>query len=245
MPPPLPPPPQPIRGMHRRMGLLGALLLVGFVGTGLALQHPEGLGLDRRYVTNAAFVGWLGVAAPDPIAFVAGGRTLVGLGEFWVLDETPLDVYGDRLIGVVARENVLLAATPTEVLMLDGSGALVDRLPLPALATALGDDGRRVLAATQAGPFALDDAMTGWTRVESPVEALPSVQWSVPSEIDATTQTRLADLFLRRAVTWERALRELHSGRALGRYGPWLVDAAGVLLLALALTGLLLARQRS
>ncbi len=42
-----------------------------------------------------------------------------------------------------------------------------------------------------------------------------------------------------RWLSAERILLDVHSGRILGRYGPWLMDGAAILLLILAATGLI------
>ncbi|MBK8959481.1 MAG: PepSY domain-containing protein [Proteobacteria bacterium] len=47
----------------------------------------------------------------------------------------------------------------------------------------------------------------------------------------------LAEVYRGSGVSYERVLLDVHSGRLFGRVGVWVVDAAAVCLLALALTG--------
>ena len=51
-------------------------------------------------------------------------------------------------------------------------------------------------------------------------------------------ETRDAKDYLANILTLERVLLDLHSGRIMGAVGPWIMDAAAILLLVLALTGI-------
>lgn len=48
---------------------------------------------------------------------------------------------------------------------------------------------------------------------------------------------RFQQLFRGRILPWERVILDLHSGRIFGPWGPWLMDAAAILLLFLAGSG--------
>jgi hypothetical protein len=238
--PPLTPAERALRTAHRNLGLVGAVILVCLVCTGIALQHPDALGLDRHHVSSPALVDWLGVDAPEPVAFEAGGREVTGVGEQMSLDGAPLDSTVGTLLGAVAQGATLVLVAVDDALLLDGDGALIDRLDLPAHARRAGMHGGRVVIDTAAGTFALDASLTTWM----PFDGVGAVEWCRPAPLDEARRAALRAAYLARAVTWERALRELHSGRAFGAYGPLVVDVAAILVLILAATGLWMARHR-
>jgi hypothetical protein len=239
-PPPPPPPKQPARALHRALSLFGALALVAFVATGIGLEHASELGLDARFAP-AAFARWLGYRASPAVAFDAGEHRLAQVGDLLVLDDRALVPRIAHLAGARAIQDGVLVLANDEVLVLDRAGDLVDHVALPSSAHALGNAGATIVADTAAGRFALDDALANW----QPWTAESRIDWSRPAPVDDATQRRYEALYYARALTWASALSALHSGRIFGRHGWIVVDVAAALLLALALSGAWLARQRS
>ena len=69
-------------------------------------------------------------------------------------------------------------------------------------------------------------------------EADPEVTWAEPVTLPPGLRDRLVETYRGKGLPLERVLLDVHSGRILGAWGVYLVDAAAVLFLGLVLTGL-------
>ena len=68
-----------------------------------------------------------------------------------------------------------------------------------------------------------------------PKEAM--IEWARAASQPAALAATLAEVYRGSGVSYERVLLDLHSGRLFGRGGEFVVDAAALCLLSLALTG--------
>jgi uncharacterized iron-regulated membrane protein len=66
----------------------------------------------------------------------------------------------------------------------------------------------------------------------------PEVIWAEPVTLPPGLRGRLVEIYRIKGLPLERVLLDVHSGRILGAWGVYLVDAAAVLFLGLVLTGL-------
>ncbi len=231
-----------MRVLHRSLGLIGALFLTLLTVTGLALQHTQALGLDTAYVESDWLLDWYGVAAPDATAFTTGDHRVARVGERVLLNGELLDLEAFDLRGVAAVNDEIVLLAPDELAIVTSSGELIERIPTSAAAMAIGVDSSpgRVYVRTAMGEFVFDAALAHW----DPTAAPASVAWSEPVDITANELQMLQALYRQHLITIERLLLDLHAGRMFGPYGTWIIDIAAVLLLALAVTGLLLSRRR-
>ncbi len=222
---------------HRRLGLAAALFALLLAVTGILLNHTAELGLDRSFID----AHWLHRAYGDR----GGTLPAYRLGERWLFRSADGRVYLDALevapcrgalVGAAAAGELLVAACAEELLLLTGEGVLVESFAaatgLPTPVTAIGElEGGVLLQVDGAWRVADLDAVEFGERPPAGAVIRQLAPGSLP---DA----------LRRAIpsagdwlTWERLLLDLHSGRLFGRAGVLLVDAAGVLLGCLALSG--------
>ena len=81
--------------------------------------------------------------------------------------------------------------------------------------------------------------MLEWSRAEN-----PEVSWSEATPVPAGLEESLQAAYRGAGLPVERVLLDLHSGRILGRAGIYLVDAAAVLFLLLAMSGVWLWTRR-
>ncbi len=239
--PSLPPPPkQPVRTAHRALGLLGALFLALLVATGIGLQHPTALGLDQAYIANRWVLNWYGIDAPSARVIDTGQHRVGNIGELLTLDGNPLTTTSTELLGAVSTPNGVVLLLPNELLIVSEAGELIERIPTPAPAIAIGRADSQLVLRTEAGDYVADDELLSLeARAESNAIDVVVAQLAIEDEADA-----LADAYLDRVLTVERLLLDLHSGRIFGRYGVWLIDLGALLVLVLAMTGLMLARRR-
>ncbi len=230
---------------HRRAGVIASLLLLMLAVTGLALNHSEGLRLDKRAV------GW-----DWPYALygtsAAGSWKGFGAGAAWVLQAGEGRLFLDTreigrcegpITGAMVLREMLLVACERELLLLTPAGERIDALdataglPVPVAGLALRGDEALLLAAGQ------------WQRFDADAMSLaPAPDADLQPLAPATPPPELLEALGRASgwLNWERFLLDLHSGRLFGRAGVLLVDVGGVLSLLLALSGVLMwaSRQR-
>jgi uncharacterized iron-regulated membrane protein len=130
------------------------------------------------------------------------------------------------------------------VVLLTLAGELIEKIPSRGQSLhklAFRDD--VIYSANEAGlvQFTLDTGM--WSSV---VADSSGMVWSHPEPLPGALRERLRYANAPADLTWERLLQDVHSGRLFGSFGVWVVDLAGVLMVALALTGLwsVLTRKR-
>lgn len=223
---------------HRRLGLLAALFVLLVASSGVVLNHTDGLGLDRRFVSW----NWLTAAYGDPASALSAFR----LERHWLsrtasgvvyLDTREVAACRGELVGALQQGDLLLAACAEELLLVTARGELVESaiagtgLPVPVQSIGLID-----------GEVALQ-VEGEWWLADLDRMAFSRRPPGGGAEMQQRLQARLPDDILRelpvpdRWLTWERVLLDLHSGRLFGRLGVLWVDLVGVFLCVLAMSG--------
>lgn len=225
---------------HRRFGIAVALLVLILSLTGLTLNHTDSLRLDERFVTARWLLDWYGMEAPETAtSHAADDRWVTLLGDRLYLDRQVLAGHFNQFAGAVAYGELLAVAADDEVMILTDDGQLVDKLGaesgVPAGFDAIGlrGDGSLVLQARDVLYSTAVDTLE-WTRLG---ENGTDVRWSVPVSLPSAELEVLRSDFRSRMLSMERVLLDLHSGRIVGPWGIFLMDAAAILLLLLAVTG--------
>jgi hypothetical protein len=225
---------------HRRFGIVVAVLVLVLSLTGLALNHTDSLRLDERFATAGWLLDWYGMEAPEKTtSHVAGDRRVTLLGDRLYLDSHVMSGHFSRLAGAVPSGPLLVVAADDKVLILTGDGQLIDRLgtesgvPPDFDALGLTADGSLVLQA-KGSLYSTSVNELEWSRRG---ENGADVRWSVPVPLPSGELKALRADFRSRMLSMERVLLDIHSGRIVGSWGIFLMDAAAVLLLLLAVTG--------
>jgi PepSY-associated TM region len=225
---------------HGRVGLLAALFLLLLATTGIALNHSAELGLDRRFVDWP----WLSRAYGDD----SGDLPAFQVGEHWLSRAANGRVYFDakevapcsgKLVGAVALGELLYAGCTEELLVITVSGELVESVNastgLPASVEAIGImDQQMVLQAGGIWWLADLGLMDFSQRATASGAAQQLIARRLPESIRAAIPA--PDQWL----SWERLLLDVHSGRVVGRLGVLWMDAVGVLLIILGLSGIVM-----
>lgn len=234
---------------HRYVGLTAALFVMLLASTGIALNHTEGLALDNSFVQNRWLLDWYGIRAPDTaLSATTAHGTLNQLGTKLYFETRPMPGDFENFHGAVAKDELLVAAVDDDLLLLTTQGEYVERLSegdgAPGKIEGLGLDAQgQLIVRTAAGLYRADTQLLDW---QPWMGAEESVTWSTPQSVAGAAITALQADYLGRTLPWERVMLDLHSGRLFGSYGPWLMDAAAVLMLFLAGSGVLIwwKRQR-
>lgn len=227
---------------HRRVGIVSAVFVVLLATTGVALNHSDRLRLAQLEIHWPALLTWYGIEPAAITSFAVGDRWLSEGGGTLFLQDRPILDCPPPLRGAVAWRDQLLALCDDRLMWMTEQGDLMETLTavhgLPEQPQGLAVvDGHPVVGGVQGAAWDLVD----WTSrtLEQPLTRVRPEP--APTAIQARLQAHWQGMT---GVTLERVLLDLHSGRLLGRWGPWLMDAAALLLLILALSGLWLWRRR-
>ena len=230
---------------HRYFGLSAALFVILLAITGLALNHTEALEMDATHVQSDLLLDWYGIHAPeDFISFSAGNRVFSEVNSHIYQDTERLAELKAPLIGAVTSQDFIILATLDQLTLVSSDGEVIERLGsaagVPAGMKSIGmtGDGRIAIEAAH-GYYLTDDSFLEWNETDT-VEA----SWSGQTPTPPLLVTALRQAYRGSGLTLERIILDLHSGRILGNAGVLLVDAAAILFLLLAFSGVWLWGRR-
>ncbi|MBQ0799184.1 MAG: PepSY domain-containing protein [Porticoccaceae bacterium] len=235
---------------HRRLGITTAVFIILLSVTGIALNHSTKIGLADTPVR----VGWLlslyGLSTPDITSYAVGEHTLSHLGDDHLyLDTEKLSYCAGGLSGALVKQDIWVAACRDELLLLTPQGEVIERVGgaygLPHPITAIGHCEEQLCLESEGQVYITDVDQLRFTRRSEtgPSETVPSEKGVASFEsvatikLDDELRRALLDSYYGSTITWERIVLDLHSGHLL-QLGPWLMDMVGLLMIALAVTGI-------
>ncbi len=227
-----------LKRWHRRIGVTAALFVILLAFSGFSLNHPELLELDRLVVRSPLVLGWYGIKLPDVInGHAVGAHWVSQVGGKVFLDAVPLTSCRGELVGAVEIGGEMAVACAGELLLLSAAGELQDRIDatyrLPVPVEALGARDGQLLLRGQGKAFRVEPEAPSFTVLSGAEPA-----WSVAAPLPPALAEQLAPQAAGDAITLERLVQDIHSGRILGRWGVYWMDGVAVLMVLLALTGL-------
>lgn len=217
--------------LHRIIGIATGLVLVYLIGTGLPLQLTSELNLGSRYVASPAVLDWYGIGAPAS-GWQSGAITYVGGLVF--SDRQPI-AEAEGFQGAVTLGDLSAVATGPVLLIFPASAPeLVDSVRMPSPALRIGRSGNEIVLDSAQGLWLLSQQ----TLELTPLDTVPDgVAWAHLTTLTGGGLAPFADAARGRVLTVERLLQDLHSGRAFGPAGVWLVGLASLALSVLAISG--------
>lgn len=223
---------------HRYIGVSAALLVIILAITGLMLNHTDKLQLDSRYVSNNWLLNQYGIHAPTDIyAYQLQNHWLSQWGERLFLDQTEIGETQEKLLGGLFYKGMLIMAMESEVWLLTPEGELIEKLgsnegpPAGMSAIGIGDDGQ-VAVMSARGIYTADRDLVIWQDAPETITV-----WVNSKDLPASLYQHLLQKYRGRGLSLERVILDLHSGRIFGQYGIYIMDAAAVLMLFLAISG--------
>lgn len=230
---------------HRRLGAAAAIVVVLVAATGIALNHAGDLALRDVRIDHPLLRQRYGLADPVELrSFQVGDRWLTWADGQALLDGRRVAERVEPWVGAVDRAGMFVAAAPRQVLLIGGDGVVLERIEshgLPGRIRAIGiAPTGELIVATDDGRFAADDDVIAWRPTGLDAD------WSMPAALPGALRAAVREAFGAAGVPLERMVLDLHTGRIVGSWGIYVVDAAAVALVALAVTGLVnWARRRS
>ncbi len=222
---------------HRRLGLCAAAVLLVVAVTGVILNHSDRLGLATQTVSWSHLFTVYGMTDGGPtISYHLDSTWLTWHDQALYIDGRPLSIRLNDPTGAVATADFFVVSGDKELLLLDPDGVLIERISgagLPTLPSRLGLAVGGEVALSDGGTTYLADAdLLTWRRWPN-ADVVWSTSKAAPDTLaDAVAKHRYGD-----GLSWERVLLDLHSGRLFGSLGPYVVDAAGLGIVILIVTG--------
>jgi hypothetical protein len=236
------------RRYHRWLGGLAAFFVLLLAVTGVALNHGNSWKLDRTYVPWHWVVNLYGIEAPQPDdSFSSDGRRATLMGGMLFFERIVLAEDVRSLEGIVSTQGIYVLASDSEIILTTPEGELVDRIDLkgvlPGSIQRLGlKDGAAVVQSRGRYYFS-DPDLNGFEA--RPDEPGTGIDWSDASPAPQPLVADLQNHFLGQALTVERLLLDVHSGRIAGTAGVWFMDFIALSLIVLSITGLVQWRRRN
>ena len=228
-----------LRRSHRWLGLAAVFFVLLLSITGIALNHSDDWGLDRRYIESEWLLDAYGIEAPAVTAsFADGDHGATLLGSRLYVDGRELPFEADALTGLVVLDPLVIVATGTSVVLLTVDGEVVQQLELsaelPGPIDRLGRNAEGAVIESRQVLLLSDMDVTGF----APSADVNEITWSGAAAVSQAALTELQTLYRGRGLSVERLLVEVHSGRILSRAGPLVLDIVGGGLIILSISGL-------
>ena len=230
---------------HRYIGLSAALFVMVLSATGLALNHTESLHMDSTHVQSELLLDWYGIHAPEDLGSYSAGSVLITeVNERVFRDSEIIDDVLVPLVGAIGYLDLIVIAGLDQLTLLNREGELIETIGsaagVPAGMKAIGitTDGAIAIKAAH-GYYLTDENLLEWIETDA-VEATWSTLSVTPPELVQALQAS----YRGNGLPLERVVLDLHSGRLLGDAGVLLVDAAAILFLLLAMSGVWLWSRR-
>lgn len=213
---------------HRRIGLVLSVFLFWMLLSGVLLNHTDDLSLHKHFLTNTKLLQWYGVAPPPRYKFL--DKYLEVTTEGLWLEQQNLGTCS-KLLGVAALEQMQVVTCAERIILLSHQAEVIDQIDEPRglkqKFSAMSQHNQTVFLKDEQLIYQLnaDDLSFAVTNPSQ------SITWFTP--ISASTQINI-----------ERVLLDAHSGRLLGWWGKYLVDAFAIILSLLLISGWWLAKKR-
>lgn len=224
---------------HRLIGVVSALFFVVLAVTGPLLLHGKDLNLHEKWVSNDFVLSFYDT---DPANPPRGVETEAG----WVLAVDGVFLLNQRLlgrdqgvlIGATVDGDYLVIASDHGLSLLTRDGDAIEHLgpdALPGPVLRIGAASQRVVIETPQGLYRSDDDYLSWNSADGGDVLWVEVNDNPPAEESAWA----LEAYRRHLVTMHRLMTDIHSGRIVGGWGPYMMDAAAIAMLLMVASGLI------
>lgn len=215
---------------HRRIGVVLGVFLLWMLTSGVLINHGHDLALDKQTISSDFWLKWYGLSSSNTQSI--GDKSLILNKEGLWLNQQNLGECSS-LLGVAKSSQEVVVVCPEHILLLLPTGELIDHVDksrglsiisqkmavVEQKVIVLANNGQHYQLDTQSlsfNPFLPVTTPINWQEIQQPQAQLSYEQW----------------------------LLDAHSGRLLGSWGKWLVDALSLVLVLLIISGWFLAKRR-
>jgi len=224
---------------HRYIGISAALFLLILAVTGLFLNHTTELKMNRSFISSEQLLNWYDIEPPQRTLGYATNQHHVTLVEDKLyLDKKSISGHFESLAGAIEFEDIIIIAVDRQLLLLTPSGDVIERINningQRTLLGAIGKISNHIVIQTD-DFFITDLDFSIWKKASK--QEILNIEWSYPTRLPNSLRQALKHDYRSNILTLERVILDLHSGRILGNIGVYLMDAAAIVLILLALSG--------
>jgi uncharacterized iron-regulated membrane protein len=220
--------------LHRVVGVIAGMVLLHLVLTGLPLQFTDAMGLATRHITSPWILDWYGLKAPEA---ASRSGALVHVGDRLYLQARLLGTSRD-FAGAVSTPQFEVALNGSSLWLIGTEASVgVEQLAIGSRGKAIGLHRGRVVVNTGNGLLQVDDAML---NLEESIADDADIQWAVLEPLQGAALDKARSNYRSGLLSRERLLQDLHSGRAFGTPGVWVVNGGTLLMILLSISGYLI-----
>ncbi len=144
------------------------------------------------------------------------------------------------MIGAILIDDLIIVAFTQSILALNHQNKLVEALGsesgVPRNIAKIGKNkDNEIIVLTPEFKYKSDKDLMAWQQTD-----VSDIEWSVQKKIPNALYEEIKNIYWGEGLPLERVILDLHSGRFFGKLGVYIWDAAGVIILALALSGIVL-----
>ena len=226
----------PLGKLHRWIGAIVAVFLIVLAVTGILLNHSEGLELDKRFVSNDWVLSHyqLDTLPTSDLIYTTDTQFISQYDSQLFVDAHAVVKTHNQLIGAVSLEEMTVLAFADSILLLTPTGEVIEWLyeeaGVPQQIQNIGQYHGEPVLQTRDGMWRSDFMLDKWEKI-----SLPGVRWSTVGTMPAATLERIAAYGRGQGVSQQQLILDVHNGRILGFFGPWLLDLVALLIIGLAI----------
>lgn len=229
-----------VRRWHRRVGKTSLVLVLILCITGIFLNRTESLRLDDKKIENSAIAKLYGLSPSSiPTHFKAGKHMVSWLEGRLYLDQVLIENHMPQVLGAVYLNDIILVASGQQVSLFLNDGSLIEHIKgdfLPDVVKRMGRHGQdSLILETPTGLQYSDSGLSQWQAFTG--NSL-QIKWSEQSQASASFTKAILDNPAGQGVSYYRLLLDLHTGRIVGPWGPYIMDFAALALIFLGISGL-------
>ena len=223
---------------HRVLGLTSAVFVLMLAVTGILINHSADLRLEKRHVSATWLLNRYGIEMPVANeAFRVSENWVSRIDKQLYFNERQVIATDEPLLGAVQQNNLTAVASASRLLLIGTNGELLESIGrehgLPAVLQQIGMQNGQIVLAARDGHYRVDLENLRWMKQKE-----KNISWSEPTPPPQTLQTALGAQARNKMLTVEQVVRDAHSGRIVGAWGVWFMDAVALLFVALTVTGI-------
>jgi len=233
---------------HRRMGLSVLLFVLLLSITGLALNHNDGLNLDKKYIQTEWILDIYGIDTPKITGiFSLDGDWVYKIGSLVFFNNKKIESNSTKLIAATRFSDMNVIVLEDSILLLDKNGDLIDKLSgdsdLPDNIIAARKTNDRFIIKTTDDAWETSNDFLEWMSV-SRTSIKP---WIKPEATPHTMKKKILQNYRGNGISYEKLILDLHSGQIFGkaRIIVWDVISIGMIILSISGAWSLLGKNRN
>lgn len=231
---------------HGRVGMVTAFFVLILAISGILIHHSHWLGLDAKPVFNQQILSFYGVRLPPVKGVQLGSSWLSWQQPDLFLNDTQISTCTGEFVGAMTLPDFWVVACAEDLLLFNDKEELIERLSsgtgIHFPIEKLGACEAMLCYQSHNGVWQLNPESLVNTKFAR--QQAHAIQWSHPMAPPENIVAVLHEKKHGGDITWERVLLDIHAGRMMGQWGPWILDGIALLFVALALSGFYLWSRR-